>query len=291
MRINKNLIAIIIGMLLLYILYDHYFWAFHHQKNKNLAYLNLNNYVVDIDKKEIVGVDQDLSGLTYNKKSGTLFAVINRPSKIIELTTSGDLIREIDVEDIYDVEGITHISDNKYFITEESSQTIFEVIIDNDTKIVNRANTNSLGIGFGNLKSNKGFEGIEWNPVDGSLYVVKEKKPLKVIKISGMATIETSYNLDIREWFPNHKHFHVKDLSSVFVHAGNQNIFLTSDKTKIVCEYDQNGDLLSYMWLKKGLHKLSEDIPQAEGLAIDDDDNVYLVSEPNLFYRFKKMQN
>jgi uncharacterized protein YjiK len=33
---------------------------------------------------------------------------------------------------------------------------------------------------------------------------------------------------------------------------------------------------------------LKKRVPQAEGIAMDDDGALYLVSEPNLFYVFKK---
>jgi uncharacterized protein YjiK len=33
---------------------------------------------------------------------------------------------------------------------------------------------------------------------------------------------------------------------------------------------------------------LQKTVPQAEGIAMDDDGTMYLVSEPNLFYVFKK---
>ncbi|MBC3925309.1 SdiA-regulated domain-containing protein, partial [Pseudomonas lurida] len=37
-----------------------------------------------------------------------------------------------------------------------------------------------------------------------------------------------------------------------------------------------------------GRHGLTKRVPQAEGIAMDDEGTLYLVSEPNLFYVFKK---
>ncbi|ETC69015.1 MULTISPECIES: SdiA-regulated domain-containing protein, partial [Salmonella] len=42
------------------------------------------------------------------------------------------------------------------------------------------------------------------------------------------------------------------------------------------------------MSLHRGLCGLRSDIPQAEGITSDDRDTLWIVSEPNLFYRFTR---
>ncbi|HAE0951611.1 TPA_asm: hypothetical protein G2730_23245 [Salmonella enterica subsp. enterica serovar Enteritidis] len=42
------------------------------------------------------------------------------------------------------------------------------------------------------------------------------------------------------------------------------------------------------MSLHRGHCGLRSDIPQAEGIASDDRDTLWIVSEPNLFYRFTR---
>ncbi|MBW6114298.1 SdiA-regulated domain-containing protein, partial [Pseudomonas aeruginosa] len=42
---------------------------------------------------------------------------------------------------------------------------------------------------------------------------------------------------------------------------------------------------LGSLTLRGGNHGLTDDVPQAEGLAMDDRGSLYVVSEPNLFYR------
>ncbi|HBA3614590.1 TPA: hypothetical protein J5F84_004446 [Escherichia coli] len=40
--------------------------------------------------------------------------------------------------------------------------------------------------------------------------------------------------------------------------------------------------------LKKGNHGFDEDVPQAEGVATTPNGDIFIVSEPNIFYHFKK---
>jgi uncharacterized protein YjiK len=60
-----------------------------------------------------------------------------------------------------------------------------------------------------------------------------------------------------------------------------------SDESKPVIELDPSGWPVGAMSLKAGEHGLEKDIPQAEGIALDDAGNLYIVSAPNLFYRFR----
>ena len=53
-------------------------------------------------------------------------------------------------------------------------------------------------------------------------------------------------------------------------------------------EYTRAGELLGMMPLWAGLSGLDESIGQPEGVAIDAAGTLYIVAEPNLFYRFDK---
>ena len=63
---------------------------------------------------------------------------------------------------------------------------------------------------------------------------------------------------------------------------------LTSDESRLVVELDTAGRPISTLSLSRGSHGLKESVPQAEGVAMDDAGTLYLVSEPNLFYVFRK---
>jgi uncharacterized protein YjiK len=48
------------------------------------------------------------------------------------------------------------------------------------------------------------------------------------------------------------------------------------------------GKVISFRSLARGFAGLQKGIPQAEGVNIDEDGYLYVISEPNLFYRFTR---
>ena len=80
----------------------------------------------------------------------------------------------------------------------------------------------------------------------------------------------------------------VRDLSSLQYDERSGHLLALSDESFLVLELDIDGRPLSSLSLLNGRHGLKKRVPQAEGIAMDDDGNLYLTSEPNLFYVFKK---
>lgn len=75
------------------------------------------------------------------------------------------------------------------------------------------------------------------------------------------------------------------DLSGLHFDRKSKHLLILSDESKLLTEAD--GDqTISYLELEKVWHGLKQSIPQAEGVTLDDDGNLYIISEPNLFYHF-----
>ncbi|NLD01204.1 MAG: DNA-binding protein, partial [Gammaproteobacteria bacterium] len=58
--------------------------------------------------------------------------------------------------------------------------------------------------------------------------------------------------------------------------------------SKLLIEITTEGKVISFRSLARGFAGLQKGIPQAEGVNIDEDGYLYVVSEPNLFYRFTR---
>ena len=85
---------------------------------------------------------------------------------------------------------------------------------------------------------------------------------------------------------PHSPKLFVNDLSSLTLHEASGHLLLLSDRSKLVVEYDADGNPISMLPLWRGFRGLKASVPQAEGVALDSDGRLYIVSEPNLFYRF-----
>lgn len=81
--------------------------------------------------------------------------------------------------------------------------------------------------------------------------------------------------------------FSLKDLSGVYYHSGSRSLLILSDESGSVVKTTLDGKELGRLSLKKDDNSgLQEDIPQAEGIAMDNKGVLYICSEPDLLYMF-----
>ena len=78
------------------------------------------------------------------------------------------------------------------------------------------------------------------------------------------------------------------DLSDIHFDAQTGHLILLSDESRLVMELGADGRMLSYRSLNGLFSDLKRSAPQPEGVTLDDDGTLYVVSEPNLFYSFRR---
>ena len=252
--------------------------------------LDLSRYRVGIEGTPILGLSENTSGLTFSAATGTLFTAINRPPELAELSPDGRLLRRIPLTGASDVEGITHVEGDRFILVDEGRHRLSWVTITPETARIDAGAAPFLTLDLGAFK-NMGFEGISWDQRRQELVVVQEMLPVRVLVIGGLERAVQGQGLGItlREWQPEGWAGHgVSDLSSVTVHDPTGNMVLLSDMSSVLIEYGAAGKPLSLLALWAGRHGLQAGVPQAEGVALAPDGAVYIVSEPNLFYRFDR---
>jgi uncharacterized protein YjiK len=250
--------------------------------------MDLSRYRVTIDGKTIPALEDDLSALTYNREKNTLWALLNSDPVVVELSLEGELLRSIRIEGVRDMEGFTHVSGDRYVIAEERTHRLLVVDIPGGVDSVHTEGVPTLVVGIGS-DTNKGFEGLSWDDDGQRLLVVKERNPMRVIEITGFVSfvVGEPMNIGIREIkSPDSPELFMRDLSSITHVRGVGHKLFLSDESHMLVEYDDERQSISLLDLRAGRSGLESTIPQAEGVAVDSELNIYIVSEPNLFYRF-----
>jgi len=252
--------------------------------------LGLEGFRVGIEARPLEGIADDASGLTYHPGRKTLFTVLNQPAQIVELDTGGRVLRRIPVRGGRDLEGITHVAGDYFVIADEESHQLYRVVVDEGTREIDVAAAPRFGLAFGTGKrKNVGYEGVSWDHAKDRLWVAKEKDPIRVFAISGLRDLLTSgrFDLQIDEWSPaGSARLLMTDLSSLSYHEPTGHLLLLSDESRLLVEFDEDGYPVGQLALRRGWHGLQRTVPQAEGVAVGAGGEVYVLSEPNLFYRF-----
>ena len=225
-------------------------------------------------------IARNLSGLTYSRDTGTLYAVINRPAGLAEISTSGQVLRHFPhIAGLHDIEGIAHVQGDVFAVVEEASNRVrwLQVPAQGAPRLLPRPPLQLPEANFANL----GLEGLAWDAAARRLLLVQERWPTRVLSVGDDGVAHTSA-------IETEGHLEASDLSSIERDPRSGHVLLLSDESATVYEHAATGELLARLPLQAGQHGLSSAVPQAEGMALDDHGRLYIVSEPNLFYRFER---
>ncbi|GFM84473.1 DNA-binding protein [Pseudomonas cichorii] len=252
-------------------------------KASRSASIWLPDYKVEIDAKPLPGMEKDeASDLSYNPVTKTLFSVMGKHPFLVELTLKGDVLRKIPLVGWSNPEGIAVLNDGLIGITDERQHMLSIVKVTAETTTLNMADFPKYDLGP-SKNQNKGFEGVAWDPVRQQILLGEERPPaLFTWKSDGSDVLKgekqkvTSISLDVR------------NLSSLSIDPRTGHTLVLSADSHLLLEIDENGQQVSFMTLLGGMNGLKDTIPRAEGVALDDEGTLYMVSEPNLFYSFRK---
>ena len=259
----------------------------------NIQSIGLDQYQVAIEARVIDGLDDDVSALTYDPVRKSLFTVTNKNAELIELSLEGKILRRVALVGFGDPEAVEFISADTYVITDERQQRLIKVHLETDTTFLDAADAEQMTLGV-HMRSNKGFEGLAYDSVGKRLFVAKERDPMLIYEVQGFPHYnpEKSYAVHVVNNPKRDAGMFVRDLSSLQYDERSGHLLALSDESRLILELDVDGRPLTTLSLSKGRQGLHKTVPQAEGIAMDDDGTLYLVSEPNLFYVFKKpLQN
>ncbi|MBK3868996.1 DNA-binding protein [Pseudomonas stutzeri] len=295
MRALKMLMVVLLGAALLsgvgagihYRLFERgwfHLGQWHQGEQRQETALWLPDYQATIQGKRVDGIDDDLSALTFDPDRNSLIAVTNGNPQWLELSLEGELLRTVPLVGFRDPEAIEYISEGVYVISDERLQRLLRIEVNEQTTVIDAAQASQLSLGI-DVNGNKGFEGLAYDTAGKRLFVAKERNPVRIYEISGFPYAAPKPSVHINE---HDARLFVRDLSSLQFDEQTGHLLALSDESRLVVELDRSGQPLSSLSLSAGKHGLQHDVPQAEGIAMGADGALYLVSEPNLFYVFRK---
>ncbi len=200
------------------------------------------------------------SGLAVSTSGNILYTVSDNTAKVYRLSTSGTLIKTYNYIG-NDLEGVSTFTGNKLLLAEERTKEIVE--FDMITGISSKHKIN-----YENNDANSGIEGVTYNSMDGTIFILNEKNPDKLIRLRSDFSIIAEYNLNF-----------ASDYSGIFYESSTNNLWIVSDQNKTINKCTLTGVLIE---------SYSIGVTQAEGIAIAND-RIYVVSDAEeKLYVYKK---
>ncbi len=234
----------------------------------------------------IPGAISNASGITYDADSDSLWILANRPGELLELDRQLQLKRRIALPNFKDSEAVVYLGAGRFIISDERSHTLVMADISPSTQSLDKDTLPQLSIKLGPL-GNKGLEGMAYDRSGDTLYAARERDPRALAQIDGLLhspdniVIDTTSAIDVDDLYLN-------DLSGLHFDEKSGHLLMLSDESMLLAEVDQEGNRISYMDLQSGFNGQLTEISQAEGITVDDQQVLYIVSEPNLIYRFER---
>lgn len=232
----------------------------------------------------LTGLEEDeTSGLTWNPATGTLFTVTGQNPQLVEFTAGGVVLRRVRLTGFSDPEAVEALGDGRLAIVDERRRLVAVFRLPPGVEELDLDDLAHYDLGFDDA-GNKGFEGLAWNPHTQRMLLAKERDPQGLFELPFPGEDGAAGALEALPSQP----LLVRDISSVAIDPRTGHTLMLSDESRLLVELDLRGRPRSFISLLGGLNGVVEGIDQAEGVAMDERGNIYVVGEPNRFYVFSR---
>ena len=254
-------------------------------KSEQAGAVWLPHYRVSIDAKALPGMEDDeASDVSYDPATKTLFSVMGKNPFLVQLTLEGDVLRKIPLNGWSNPEAVTVMGNGRLAIVDERNHLLSVVTVDDATQALDVADFPKYDLGP-SANQNKAFEAVAWDAKNQRL-LLGEERPARLFslkvgengQIKGEKQPLDDFELDMR------------NLSALAVDPRTGHILALSADSHLLLELNERGEQVSFITLLAGFNGFASTVPRAEGVTIDDQGTLYLVSEPNFFYALKKSE-
>ncbi|CAN5584747.1 hypothetical protein BH10BAC2_BH10BAC2_11120 [soil metagenome] len=241
---------------------------------------------------------QEVSAVTYNWDTQTLFVVGDGGTSVVQVTKTGQLINSMTLApgsspqgtEFYDPEGLTYRGNGQFVMSEERDRQVVLFTYVAGTTLTRSA---TQTVKLGTFVQNIGIEGLTYDPLTNGYICVKEIQPEGIFQTNidfnagtatnGSATTENSINLfdpaltglsDFADVFA------LSNLPSLSGQSNYGNLLVLSQENAKIVNIDRSGNISSSLTIVSDPgNPLTVAAQQHEGLTMDRDGILYVVSE------------
>jgi uncharacterized protein YjiK len=218
----------------------------------------------------------EASAVTYNWDSGTLFVLGDEGDAVVEVDAAGTQITTMALTGFDDTEGLTYVGGGQFVVTEERLRDAYLLpYAAGGSAARSSLQSADLGATVGNV----GIEGISFDRRDGSYVFVKEKTPQEVNLATitfASATASTSSLFTPSLGVTDLSDVQVlSDVASLVGTPGEDDLLIYSQESTSLLHVTRTGVILGSFDF--GAYSL-----EAEGVTIDQNGTIYIVSESSL---------
>ncbi len=241
---------------------------------------------------------QEVSAVTYNWDTQTLFVVGDGGTSVVQVSKTGELINSMTLAqgsspqgtEFYDPEGLSYVGNGQFVMSEERDrQVVLFTYVAGATLTRSATQTVKLGTFVQNI----GIEGLTYDPLTNGYICVKEKTPQGIFQTgidfnagtatNGSATTENSINLfdpALTGMLDFADVFALSNLPALNGQPNYGNLLALSQESGKIINIDRAGNISSSLTIASDPGN-PLDVPgqQHEGLTMDRDGNLYVVSE------------
>jgi uncharacterized protein YjiK len=240
----------------------------------------LAGYALAAGPLEIAG-STDASGLTYCPPTKTLF-VVDDGGRVFETDSAGKVLRTIELAGFDDPEDIAWLDGDRFAVVEEGRRTFCIVALPAGAVRADHVGAASWVVDPVEA-GNQGLEGLAVDRSSGMAYVTKETWPCRLYAFAIPARRDAP--LAVRHpWgpIPASGAPKMRDMSAIHYHSASGRLLVLSKLSQVIAECSTNGQELARHSFRP------HSIPKAEGLTMDDSGALYICSEPNRLYVFRR---
>lgn len=241
---------------------------------------------------------QEVSAVTYNPDTDSLFVVGDGGTSIVQVSTTGALLDSMTLApggspqgtEFYDPEGLTYVGGGQFVLVEERDRQVSRFTYVAGTTL-ERADVQTVDLGT--FEDNTGIEGLTWDPLTDGIVAVKEVSPLGIFQsgldfVAGTATNGSPTTTSSTDLFDPSLTglsdfadvYALSNIPSLAGDAAEDELLVLSQEDGRIVAVDRTGTVTSTLTIVSDPgNPLSVPNQQHEGLTMDHEGNLYVVSE------------